>query len=308
MQLRLSQDSTATQANKSGLGEDARSLSTEWWDSWLVEILVSVILSFAGLYISSLNLDHGTKIPLELMLGFIEVSFVSFRMFDRRLTNVVTELHRNMDRTFHSAVQHIPRDSLSNVSELWLCRKRDNLLEYAHELAINHAIEFKKEGAYREVIELTDAVSEGRLGDIVAISSMQIADFEKEPLAKGFFEANRRARGNGVVIRRLFIINPEDLKDRSIRPIIEQHAVELKSINGEEGVKWMLKRDAGNHHSEDFALFASATVVRQLLNGDFSFSEVTAVVKERRQIFDELWRNPSAKTIDELVNFELPNT
>lgn len=273
-----------------------------------MEILVTVILSFTGLYVSTLGLQHGTEIPIVLLLGFIEVTFVSFRMFDRRLTGVVFELHRNMDRTFRSAVQHIPQDKLSNVSELWLCRKRDDLLAYARELAMNHAIDFKREGAYREVIELTDAVSEGRLGDIVAISSIRITDFEEEPFAQGYFEANRRARRNGVVIRRLFIINPEDLEDRSIRPIIEQHAVELKSINGEEGVKWMLKRDAGNHHSEDFALFASAAVVRQLLNGDFNFSEVATVVKERRQIFDELWRNPSAKTIDELVNLELPNT
>jgi len=306
--LRRSHGSAEARSNGSRLGETARSLSTDWWDSWLVEILVTIILSFAGLYISTLNLQHETKIPIELMLGFIEVTFVSFRMFDRRLTIVVSELHDSMAGIFRSAVQHIPQDKLSNVSELWLSRKRDYLLAYAHELAMNHAIDFKKEGAYREVIELTDAVCEGRLGDIVAISSMRITDFEKEPLAQGYFEANRRARRNGVVIRRLFILSPEDLLDGSIRPIMERHAVELKSSDGEEGVKWMLKRDAGNHQSEDFALFASTTVVRQLLNGDFNFSEVAIVVKERRQIFDELWRNPSAKTIDELASLDVPNT
>ena len=267
-------------------------LPPNWWDSWLVEILFTVVLGFTGLYISTLSLAHETKVPLEMMLGFVEISFVSFRLFDRRLHEVTTQLHSNMDRTFRSAVQRIPQDGLSLVSERWLSRKRDGLLQYAHALEENHAIELKREGAYREVIELTDAVSESGLGDIVAISSNHIVDFAEEPLAQAYFEANRRARSRQVIVNRLFIIAPVDISDRYIRSIIERHAVELKRSDGSEGVKWMLKTNAGRHQSEDFALFASNTVVRQLLNGDFELNEVDTVVRERRQIFDDLWKSP----------------
>lgn len=288
----------------------ARREAPQGREPWTAEVMVSLVIGMVALYISTTGLAHEVKLPVELMLVFFEVSFVLYRLYDRRLAAAMwkieqsTEaLSKRLEDKLASAVPQIDSDHLTDLTTNWLTQKRAGVITFADRLSHLHNVELEKEETYREVIELTNVVAEQRLGEIVAISSLNIEDFEEEPLAEAYLEANRRAVEQGVPIRRLFLLSEQQRTDSYVREMIHKHATALKQTgSGSEAVRWMTKSAAGpRDQHEDFALFAEQAVVRQMVNGRFELNEVPETVRDLKRLFLRLWDHQHVKFVDQLV-------
>jgi hypothetical protein len=279
-------------------GEDVTTRSTQR-EGWGVEIIVSLILAFVALLIHSFDLGPKTELPVELLLVFMELSFISYRLFDRRVTattiviqDAINGIQGSLNRTVRGAVPLLDPDTLSAIAYLWLDRRRDRILSVARALSKLHAVELEKAQTYRTVIDLTEVVSSQALGSILAVSCINIEDFEDEPLAEQYLTANRSALENGIEVRRLFLLTVTQRDEPRVRSIIETHANALNPPgNTEENVRWALITQVAQSDREDFALFAGQAAVRQFQNGRYELNDVPATVKQLGSVFDRLWNN-----------------
>jgi hypothetical protein len=263
-------------------------------DDYSLEIAVTAALIILGIFVGNSDLANSSKFSLAVLLGVFEMVFV----FSRIITRRIGALSRDY-------LTVIPRDELSPVLYQHLDLQRATLLRRARRLADHHLCELAKYEMYDELIGLTEIVrkqyAKSPRGRIWAISSMNIEDFEEEPLAEAYLAATHRAVHEDVLVCRLFLLDQRQMQDRAVASLLRRHDEALSGGTASEstGIKW-IKKDllARPDQYQDFALFADDVLVAQGIGGDFAELGFDAVKVDRaRETFRRLWEHPSAQRI-----------
>jgi hypothetical protein len=232
-----------------------------------------------------------------VLLGVFEIVFVFFRVIVRRI-----------DTLTHDYLTVIPRDRLSRVLYKHLDSQRAGLLTRASRLAEHLACELEKHEMYGELIGLTEIVTEHYAGHhdgvIWAISSVNIEDFDDEPLADAYLEANRKAAIQRVKVCRLFLLEERQTKDRQVIALMKKHADALggEDVTSDSGVKWLLRSTLDlSDQLQDFALFAGGALVSQNVGGALAeLARDEIKISRATDVFERLWNRPDAHRVSEL--------
>lgn len=264
--------------------------------SYLPDIIFTLSMVVTGFLVAMSDLDDGSKIAVSALLATLNVTVIFGRSISRRLKALATD-----------SLTVIPREELCRVIHEHLNHQREQLLNRASKLSKIHSCELEKHEMYAELIGLTDVVAKyranTRAGTIIAISSTNIEDFDEEPLAEAYLNANRNAVSQGVVVRRLFLLSDEQRDSRQVKRLVREHATALEASNGgqQSAVRWLLKSQvAPAVQNEDFALFANEALVIQGPGERFEMVQEQDRVERATQIFDELWAHSKAKRAADL--------
>ena len=266
---------------------------------YTLDIAVTALLLIAVLQVNSNeDLEESSKIALEVLIATLEIVFVGLRIIMRRLRKLATD-----------TLTVIPRDRLSKTLYLHLDSQRGALMDRTSHLVEQSDCELEKHEMYAELIGLTDVVTQHSSAppsrSISAISGINIEDFEEEPLAEAYLDANRRAVGDGVVVRRLFLLDQTQAKDRRLKNLVKKHNAALTGSGVARrqgsGAKWMLKSHAPyTDQNEDFALFANEALVTQAPGNRFELTQDLGKVRRAAEVFSRLWNNEHARDVADL--------
>lgn len=265
--------------------------------NYSLEIAFTAALIIVGLIVGNTKLSNSSKFAVGVYLGILEIVFVSFRLIDRRITALARDY-----------LTVIPRDRLSRVLYQHLDSQRALLLDRATRLADHLTCELEKHEMYSELIGLTEIVTEyyggSGLATIWAISSINIEDFDDEPLAEAYLEANRRAVAEGVNVCRLFLLDDRQIKDRQVTSLMRKHhdALTEHGTSTGSGVRWLLKADVPrSDQTQDFALFANDALITQSISGDRGeLTHDQDRTKRAAALFHRLWKRKNAHPVSEL--------
>jgi hypothetical protein len=262
---------------------------------------VTAALVIVGIGVnSSSDLDNSAKVSIEVLLGTLEVVFISLRI-----------ILRTLRRLARDSLTVIPRDGLTRVLYRHLDERRTDLLDRVRQLTSQSDCELEKEEMYSELIGLTDIVAGfhgGHLaGTISAISSTNIEDFDEEPLAEAYLDANGRAVARHVIVRRLFLIDHNQAGDRAVKALIRRHHAALTdsdpTLRGSgSGVRWMLKSHVpAKDQNEDFAVFALEALVVQGSGGQrYELTQDLTKIERAVEAFHRLWDHDRVKEVSDL--------
>jgi hypothetical protein len=257
------------------------------------------LLVIAGIIInSSSHLQDHSKLALEILLGVFEIVFIFSRRIERRLKVLADD-----------SLTVIPRDRLGRVLYQHLDDQRIKLLTRAEQLADQSDCELEKHEMYAELIGLTNAVTLVKSGHtdgkIVAISSTNVEDFEEEPLAEAYLHANRVAVERHIHVRRLFLLDAQQVRANEVVGLLAKHDTALKpsTTHGRQsGARWLLKSQLPpEDRAEDFALFADGPLVIQAPGGArFELTQDDMKVSRALDTFDRLWNHPEVHQVADL--------
>lgn len=254
-----------------------------------------------GLVMANTNFDDSEKFALAVLLGALELIYLFGRSVTRRLKQLSTD-----------SLTTLPRDKLSPLLHDHLSFQRSELLARADQLGDQSDCELSTHEMYRELLGLTHVVAETRAGhatgSILAISSINIEDFEDEPLAEAYLAANRTAVEKHVLVQRLFLLDQAQTEDGQVIGLIKKHEKALGGKDGQaqpnaSGVKWLLKSQITlSDQSEDFALFAHEALMMQAQAGQrVELTQDIKKVTRAYQTFSRLWSAKGAKHPADLV-------
>jgi len=252
-------------------------------------------LIVAGIITATSGAPDSTKVSIVVLLSVAELVWG----FGRFILSEVKKLGAR-------SLNVLPSDLPSTIDH-HLTGERDNLLARAHELAANKTCDLEKHEMYAILIRLTNVVTTRFAGSasayILAVSGTDLEDFEREVLAREYLDANRHAALGLVAVRRLFLLDANQLHSPKIRAIMLSHNEALSVVNGaDSGVKWLAKSDAGNDRELDFAVFANEALVRQVNRPGGAKGELTVnlgQIEPALQAFERLWEHDRARTLAE---------
>ncbi len=266
-------------------------------EAYSLELLVTFLLAIAGIFVGYSSLANSSKFALAVLFAICDLVFVFFRIITKRIDTLANDY-----------LTVIPRKRLSRVLYQHLDSQREVLLNRATRLAEHLSCELEKHEMYSELIGLTSIVTNyyagSRDGTIWAVSSVNIEDFDEEPLAEAYLEANEAAVAQKVDVRRIFLLENRQVSDRRVRSIMERNSNALREANSDAAppVRWILRSDLDRlDQVQDFALFATDALVFQSAAG--GIAELTHDdVKIRRacDVFTRLWNDSHAHTVEEL--------
>lgn len=284
-----------------------------WWDrfrlrwrrkarrlepSHALDAVVTSGLVIAGVLTATSHIDEGAKIPIVLLLAVVEIVFIFSRL-------ILRQLHKMSSRTLGVLPYDLPATLFDHLNG-----ERIAFLNRARELSDNKVCDLEKHEMYASLIHLTDTVTTHKAGTIggaiYAVSGTDIEDFTREELAQAYLSANKRAVANQIAVRRVFLLDATQCHSAKAREIMNMHETALRDQrDGESGVKWIRKADAGDDKSLDFALFAREVLVRQVhrpggvrgVKAEMTFNE--SHVDDTLEAFDRLWDHPDAKALAE---------
>jgi hypothetical protein len=203
---------------------------------------VTVLVAAVIFWISTRDFSKSTKVALDIALIAFEMNFLFGRFVLRKLKALEER-----------AVDVLPRNKLTRIIGCHLEHQRRALLDRVQALVDHQACVLEKHEMYAELIGLTAATTELRSGafdaSIVAISSINILDFNDEPLAEAYLEANEAAVADHITVQRLFLLTDNEAASHEYAREVQKHAQILVSTDHpESGVKWLLTKHA---RSED---------------------------------------------------------
>lgn len=268
--------------------------------SLVVDVAFTAGIIITGLILANTGLAEDSKFALAVLLATLEIMW----LFGRSIWREIRKLRAD-------ALVVIPRDGLSGLLHEHLSEQRTELLTRAEKLSDQYDCELKWHDMYRELIGLTNVVAQHRAGhatgSILAISSVNIEDFDEEPLAEAYLEANRKAVSRYVTVQRVFLLDQPQVSDGLVRGLIARHE---RALNGElaggagrSGVKWLLKSQIPvTDRTEDFALFADEALVTQAASGRrVELTQDKDKIARAYATFRRLWALQVAKQPAELT-------
>jgi len=281
----------------------SRSASAKREFSFGLDVAFTGGVVIAGLVMANTSLDTTSKFALAVLLGTFELVYLFGRSVTRRLRQLSAD-----------SLTTLPRDKLSPLLHDHLSFQRSELLDKATQLGEQSDCELSTHDMYRELLGLTEVVTKTRAGfatgSILAISSTNIEDFEDEPLAEAYLEANRDAVEQFVVVQRLFLIDQAQAEDRQVIGLIKKHEQSLVGKDGKplnqrtsSGVKWLLKSKLSlPDQAQDFALFANEALMTQAPAGQgVELTQDIAKIRRSYEAFVRLWSRKDARTPGDLV-------
>jgi hypothetical protein len=266
----------------------------------VVDVAFTAGVIISGLILANTGIAEGSKFALAVLLATLEIMWLFGRSIRRDVRKLVSD-----------AVVVIPRDGLSSLLHEHLSEQRAELLTRASKLSDQYDCELVAHDMYRELIGLTNAVAQHRAGhatgSILAISSINIEDFEEEPLAEAYLDANRAAVARYVTVQRVFLLDQQQAADGQVRGLIERHEKALSGDKvgaaGGSGVKWIFKTQVSlADRTEDLALFAHEALVTQAASGKrVELTQDSDKILRAYETFKRLWDLPQAKAPSELM-------
>jgi hypothetical protein len=252
-------------------------------------------LVVAGIVTATSNAPDSTKVSIVVLLGVAELVWFFGRF-------ILSEVKKLGERSLNVLPAELP----ATISH-HLTAERDNLLSRAHELAENKTCDLEKHEMYATLINLTDTVTARFAGNasaaIYAVSGTDIEDFEREVLAREYLEANKRAVLGLVVVRRLFLLDTNQLHSPKIRTIMQKHEEALSTVTGaDSGVRWLAKSDAGSDRGLDCAVFANEALVRQVYRPGGAKGELTVNISQimpTLEAFGRLWEHERVQRLSD---------
>jgi hypothetical protein len=271
-------------------------------EDYSIEIFVTFCLGIAGIFVGYSSLANSSKFSLAVLFAVFDTIFI----FSRHIT-------KRIDALANDYLTVIPRRRLSRVLYQHLDSQRESLLSRAARLAEHLSCELEKHEMYRELIGLTAIITDyyagSRDGTIWAISSVNIEDFDEEPLAGAYLEANNAAVEHGADVRRIFLLDNRQQTDPRVKTILRRHSDALRAAEsqGEESlemssVRWISRSDLDRaDQAHDFALFGTDALISQSAAAgiaEMTYDELK--VRRASDAFTKLWEHPQAHTVDEL--------
>jgi hypothetical protein len=250
-------------------------------------------LVIAGVLTATSHVEDSTKLSLGILLGVVELVFLFGRL-------ILREMRKLAARIFAVLPDDLPVTLFHHLDG-----ERLGLLTRARELSQSMVCDLEKHEMYAELIGLTDTVTtvkSGTLGAaIYAVSGTNIEDFQREVLAKEYLDANARAVAKQVTVRRLFLLDGNQVHSPRVAAIMRMHETALQAKGSiDSGVKWLLKTNAGGDSDLDFALFAHEVLVRQVLRPGGVKAELTVndtQLAPTLAAFHRLWTHKDARTV-----------
>jgi hypothetical protein len=282
---------------QSRLGSRRLARLQRFGEDYSLELFVTFGLGIAGIFLGYSSLANSSKFSLAVLFAVFDIVFVFFRNIAKRIDDLANDY-----------LTVIPRKKLSRVLYQHLDSQREGLLIRASRLAEHLSCELEKHEMYGELIGLTAIVTEyyagSRDGTIWAISSVNIEDFDEEPLAEAYLEANRTAVAHKVDVRRIFLLDSRQMTDRRVRSIVERHSDALREGESDEtlAVRWILRSELDRlDQIQDFALFATdALVIQSAAAGIAELTHDDVKIRRASDAFTRLWNHPRAHTVREL--------
>jgi hypothetical protein len=252
-------------------------------------------LVVAGIITAASKAPDSTKVSIVVLLGVAELVW-GFGRF------ILSEVKKLGERSLNVLPAELPTTIAHHLT-----RERDGLLARANELAANKTCDLEKHEMYATLIHLTNTVTARFAGSasasILAVSGTDLEDFEREVLAREYLDANRHAALGLVVVRRLFLLDANQLHSQKIRAIMLSHEDALSIVSGaDSGVRWLAKSDAGNDRRLDFAVFANEALVRQVDRPGGAKGELTVnlgQIEPALEAFERLWEHERARSLAE---------
>lgn len=262
--------------------------------SHALDAVVTSTLVIAGVLTATSHAEDSTKISIVILLAVAEMMFAFGRIILAKLGKLSQSLSVLPDDLPSTLLHHLDGE-------------RAELLTRAQELSENMACDLEKHEMYATLVHLTDTVTtrkSGTLGAaIYAVSGTNIEDFQREVLAKEYLAANERAASSQVVVRRLFLLDANQINSRRVGAIMRMHETALQAQGAKgSGVRWLRKTDAGDDRELDFALFAHEVLVRQVPRPGGVKAELTVndiQVRPTLLAFERLWAHQHARDASE---------
>jgi hypothetical protein len=260
-----------------------------------VEVGFTSGIVVGGILTATSDAADSTKVAIGILLGVAEIVFLFAKA-----------IHGEVRRLGERSLNVLPNNLPSTISH-HLDNQRANLLSRATELSENKLCDLEKHEMYATLINLTDTVTTRYAGTlsaaILAVSGTDIDDFEREILAQEYLDANKRAAAALVVVRRLFLLDANQLNSRKVRAIMKKHEDALSArADAGSAVKWLAKSAAGVDRDLDFALFANEALVRQVYRPGGAKGELTVnggQIEPALAAFERLWDHPRVRAVGE---------
>ena len=238
-------------------------------------LLLSLLISFVGLIVSVVII---LKKVIESSVGPIREILTQINEIKQILTRPIPE---NLSPPLKNLVK-IEKDAYTRMYDVLTKGGRYGV---------------QKREMYQNLIKFASVMSTNNNDEILAVSSVDISEFETNPYAVAYRDVNVDCFKNGVPVKRIFLLTDADLGNKDAVNIIKTHGDKLSEV------RWIKKKFLNSdERNQDFAIFNNCILVEQ--NKAANRYEIIISdkdkINESRKIFSQIWNNPNTKSWEKL--------
>ena len=261
---------------------------------WVIFLaLVLIILAFA--LDTSLDLTHTESLLLNLLIGFVGLIIsvgIILRKAIESSVGPIREILARIDEIKQILTRPIPEELSPPLKRLVEIEK--NAYTGAYDvLTKGGRYVVKKQEMYQNLIKFARVMSANNNDEILAVSSVDILDFQKDPYAMAYRDVNEDCAKNGVPVKRIFLLSNDHLKTKDAVKLIKTHGEKLSEV------KWLNKRFLNaNERDQDFAIFNDCILVEQkrAANKYEIIISDSSPINEAKRTFRQIWDNSKAQS------------
>lgn len=241
---------------------------------------------------------------LNLFISFVAliISVVLFlnksvRLSSKSIEKILTatnEIKDTLTDTLPQALpQAIPQNLFPPLKRL-LKNEKEKYTETYDIITKGEQYTVQKEEMYQKLTDFAAVMEEEDSNEILAVSSVDIYDFQTNPHAKIYLDKNEECVRRSVPVKRIFLLSNADLKNKGAVKIVRTHGEKLSEV------KWVDKKFLNSEEREqDFAIFNDCILVDQRIVPAYIISDPRQINRFKR-IFSKIWDNPNCISWEEL--------
>lgn len=269
-------------------------------------VVIYVLIAFFLWAIEPVTqLTRGETLIITLALGLLDVQFVFISRVLRRLDQVLQRTGAS-ELDWRDDIRRMTDGQLNELTLSAVCGKSSLYFAKVRTMASEGKYLTDKSEVYGEITMYCQTLRDLK-GELMAVSAFNIDDFVNYPDAGYYLSANADLMHQGKTVRRIFILDPEDLDRTDFRHMLQIHDQQLTPHKADiteakdSGVKWVLRRHAKENADQDFALFYPYVIVRQATIGSkLDVSQIKVELDEAARVFESLWNDPNSKHVSQL--------
>ena len=260
---------------------------------WVIFLaLVLIILAFA--LDTSLDLTHTESLLLNLLIGFVGLIISVVIILRKAIESSVGSIKailKGIGEIKQILTRPIPEELSPPLKDLVKSEKDDYTKAY-NILTKGGRYIVDKQEMYQNLIKFAGVMSTKNNDEILAVSSVDILDLQKDPYAMAYRVVNEECAKNGVHVKRIFLLSNDLLKTRDAVNLVKKHGEELSEV------KWLNKRFLNiNERDQDFAIFNDCILVEQkrAANRYEIIISDSSLINDAKRTFRQIWDDSNAK-------------
>lgn len=263
----------------------------------IVLALVLVILGFTLNMVFKFTPTEAFLLDLHISLVGLIISVMlilrkTIELSFGPLNNMLEQINK-IEEIVSEIPPPIPHNLLSPLKRL-LAMEKEKYEETYDIISRGEQYTVQKEEMYQKLTNFANVMSAKDSDEILAVSSVDIFDFQTNLHAAIYLEKNGECFRKGVSVKRIFLLSTDDLKNKAVVTILRTHGEKLSEV------RWIDKKILNpEERKQDFAIFNNCILVDQRVIPAYIISN-SKQIESFKNIFDKIWNNSNCRSWEEL--------